>query len=122
MQFLSDAGISPKTIDFLRQIGHDAIHVRELALQRAPDREIADRARRENRVILTFDLDFGEILALGVHARPSVVIFRLSDETAPSVNQKLSAVLSQVEAALDSGALVLIEDARYRVRKLPINY
>ena len=122
MQFLADAGISPKTIDFLRQIGHDAIHVRELALQRAPDREIADRARRENRVILTFDLDFGEILALGVHDRPSVVIFRLSDETAPSVNQKLSAVLSQVEAALDSGALVLIEDARYRVRKLPINY
>ncbi len=38
MRFLADAGISPKTVDFLRRRGHDAVHVRELAMQRAPDR------------------------------------------------------------------------------------
>jgi predicted nuclease of predicted toxin-antitoxin system len=34
MRFLADAGISPKTVDFLRVRGHDAVHVRELTLQR----------------------------------------------------------------------------------------
>jgi hypothetical protein len=38
MRFLADAGISPKTVEFLRRRGHDAIHVRELAMQRAADR------------------------------------------------------------------------------------
>ncbi|MFN0304050.1 MAG: DUF5615 family PIN-like protein [Burkholderiales bacterium] len=120
MRFLADAGISPKTITFPRKQGHDAIHVRELAMQRATDREIVERAQSEDRVVLTFDLDFGEILALGVHDRPSVVIFRKSDETAQSVNAKLASVLAQESSSLETGSLVLIEDARYRIRKLPI--
>ena len=45
MRFLADAGISPKTVEFLRRAGHDAIHVRELAMQRAADRLIAEKAR-----------------------------------------------------------------------------
>lgn len=120
MRFLADAGISPKTIEFLRQRGHDAVHAREIAMQRAKDREVVERAREENRIALTFDLDFGEVLALGVLDRPSVVIFRLADERAESVNRRLEVVLSEQAAALESGALVLIEDTRYRIRFLPI--
>jgi predicted nuclease of predicted toxin-antitoxin system len=120
MRFLAGAGISPKTIEFLRHHGHDANHVRELGMQRASDREIADKARTEDSIVPTFDLDFGEIPALRVHDRPSVVIFRLSTETAPSVNGKLASVLSREQRSLETGALVLIEDVRYRVRKLPI--
>jgi len=120
MRFLADAGISPRTVEFLRQRGHDAVHVRELLLQRASDIELVARARAESRILLTFDLDFGEILALGVLRDPSAVIFRLADERADSVNRRLEAVLSEQAALLASGALVLIEDARYRVRRLPI--
>jgi predicted nuclease of predicted toxin-antitoxin system len=120
MRFLADAGISPKTVEFLRQRGDDAIHVRELAMQRADDRSVAEKARSDNRILLTFDLDFGAILALGVVDRPSTVIFRLADERADSVNRRLEAVLSEQAEALHSGALILVEDARYRIRRLPI--
>lgn len=120
MRFLADAGISPHTVEFLRQTGHDAVHVRELAMQRATDPDIVDRARAEDRVLLAFDLDFGEILALGVLDRPSVMLFRLVDETAESVNRRLASVLQECTDALDSGALVLVQDARYRVRRLPM--
>jgi predicted nuclease of predicted toxin-antitoxin system len=70
--------------------------------------------------VLTFDLDFGDLLALGVMDKPSVIIFRLADERADSVNQRLSAVLTERSAELESGALILVEDTRYRVRKLPL--
>lgn len=120
MRFLADAGISPRTVEFLRRAGHDAVHVRELAMQRAPDRSIVERARAEGRVLLTFDLDFGAILALGVVDRPSTVIFRLSDERSDAVNRRLEAILAEQAAALDAGALVLVEDTRYRIRALPI--
>lgn len=120
MKFLADAGISPKTVGFLKNAGHDALHVREMGLERASDSEIVQRARQDGRVILTFDLDFGEILALGVADSPSVIIFRLSDETGESVNRRLGAVLSERSQDLERGVLILVEDRRYRMRRLPI--
>lgn len=120
MRFLANAGISPKTVQFLSDLGHEAIHVRALGLERATDLEIVDRARTESSVLLTFDLDFGDILALGVLDKPSVIIFRLGDERAESVNQRLASVLADRQADLESGTLILVEDTRYRVRRLPI--
>ena len=120
MRFLADAGVSPKTVEFLIQLGHAAIHVRTLGLQRAPDPVLVERALADGSVVVTFDLDFGDILALGVLDKPSAIIFRLADERADSVNQRLSTVLAERLADLQSGALILVEDTRYRVRKLPI--
>ena len=120
MRFLADAGVSPRTVEFLRQLGHDAVHVRTLGLQRSPDLELVHRARADSSVVLTFDLDFGDILALGVLDKPSVILFRLADERAESVNRHLSTVLLERHAELVAGALILVEDTQYRVRKLPI--
>ncbi|HUE85991.1 MAG TPA: DUF5615 family PIN-like protein [Vicinamibacterales bacterium] len=55
MRFLADAGISPKTVEFLKQLGHEAIHVRVLGLQRAPDVVLVERARADSSVVITFD-------------------------------------------------------------------
>src|SRR5436309_11691856 len=114
MRFLADAGISPHTVSFLRQLGHEVTHVRALGMQRAPDVEVTDRARADAAVVLTFDLDFGDVLALGVLEKPSVIIFRLADERPESVNPRLATVLEERSADLESGALILVEDARYR--------
>ena len=120
MKFLADAGISPRTVEFLRKSGHNALHVRELGMQRAPYAEILARCRSEGRVLLTFGLDFGDLLALGAQTDPSVLIFRMSDETAPAVNARIVTVISKREAELVSGTLILVEETRYRVRSLPI--
>lgn len=120
MRFLADAGVSPKTVEFLKQLGHEAIHVRALGMQRAPDSDVVDRARADSSVIVTFDLDFGDVLALGVLDKPSVIIFRLADERPDSVNARLATVIAERSSELETGSLILVEDARYRVRKLPI--
>jgi predicted nuclease of predicted toxin-antitoxin system len=121
VRFIGDTGISPRTIHHLRDLGHDAIHVRERGLERATDTEICDFARSDDRVVLAFDLDFGAILALNLLTQPSVVIFRLSDETPASVNARLDLVIREQSATLQDGALILVEDSRYRVRTLPIS-
>jgi predicted nuclease of predicted toxin-antitoxin system len=120
MRFLADAGISPTTVAFLRSIGYPADHVRDLDMQRATDMEIVNRAVADGAVVITFDLDFGEILALGVRDRPSVIILRLADQRAQHVNRQLGAVLKERQVEIDAGALILLEDSRYRLRKLPI--
>jgi predicted nuclease of predicted toxin-antitoxin system len=113
-------GVAMTTVVALREAGHDVVHLREQGLQRLADTDILEKAKLEARVVLTFDLDFGDLLALGLSAGPSVVLFRLSNETPSSVNPRLMQVIDECFAALDRGALLLIEDARYRVRLLPI--
>ena len=120
MVFRRNAGISPKTVDFLKQLGHEAVHVRTLRLEGGADLVLIDRALADSSVVVTFNLDFGDILALCVLDKPSVIICRLADERADSVNRHLATVLGERLAELESGALILIEDTRYRVRKLPI--
>jgi predicted nuclease of predicted toxin-antitoxin system len=55
MRFLADAGVSPLTVEFLIQFGHEAVHVRTLDMQRAPDLDIVKRARADSSIVLTFD-------------------------------------------------------------------
>jgi predicted nuclease of predicted toxin-antitoxin system len=120
MRFLADAGMSPTTVDCLLAAGHEAVHVRQLGMQRAPDSDILRYAAAESSVVLGFDLDFGDLLARGVLVRPSVILFRLTDERPATVNRRLLTVIAEQSAALDEGALILVEDTRYRVRRLPI--
>ena len=120
MRFLADMGIATSTVRALVEAGHDAVHLGELGLQRLADDQILVKARDEKRIVLTFDLDFADLLALGLLDFPSVVIFRLHDETPASVTPKLNQVIAEREAELERGALIIIEDARYRMRHLPL--
>jgi predicted nuclease of predicted toxin-antitoxin system len=120
MRFLADMGVSQQVVEWLRTNGHDAVHLRDEGLQRLPNGEIFQKAGREQRIVLTFDLDFGEILAASAGQIVSVILFRLRNPRADFVIQRLDDVLAQSSAELSQGAIVVVEDGRHRVRKLPI--
>jgi predicted nuclease of predicted toxin-antitoxin system len=106
MKFLADMGIAMSTVEALRGAGHDAVHLREQGLHRLSDGEILEKARSENRTLLTFDLDFGWLLAAGLHQSPSVVIFRLHDATPAAVLPKLLEVVEIEGARVTLGSVV----------------
>lgn len=120
MKFLADMGISTRTLATLREQGHDAVHARDIGLARASDATILDRARAEERVVLTVDLDFGQLLAASERGTPSVVIFRLHDQTPASITPRLLRVIAERSVDLERGAIIVVEERRYRVRPLPL--
>jgi predicted nuclease of predicted toxin-antitoxin system len=120
MKFLADMAISVSTVTWLRAQGHDTVHVRDEGMQRADDAIILAKARDEARILLTLDLDFGYLLALSGAALPSVVIFRLGNETAEVVTRRLADVLHCCTDDLQTGAIVAADDDAIRVRQLPI--
>ncbi len=120
MRFLADMGVSGSVAAALRALGHDVAHARERGLGRAPDVVLLETARREQRVVLTFDLDFGDLLAASGDQLPSVIIFRLRDQWPGAVTSRLLRVIAERIGELESGALVVVEHARYRLRRLPI--
>jgi predicted nuclease of predicted toxin-antitoxin system len=85
-----------------------------------PNGEIFDKAIREDRIVITFDLDFGEIAALTEGRKASVILFRLKNTRTAYVIERLSSAIEAFAEALESGAIVIIEDTRYRVRYFPI--
>ena len=121
MRFLADMGVSRRTVGWLREAGYDVVHLYDQGLQCLQDGEVFAKAVREARIVLTFDLDFGEIVALSRGESTSVVLFRLNNTTSSFVNRRLHAVLTEAVDALRDGAVVVVEDSRHRVRRLPIS-
>ena len=120
MRFLADMGVAMRVVESLRDEGHDVLHLREQGLQRLPDEQIFRKAIAEDRTVLTFDLDFAEIVAFSRLQKTSVILFRLQNTRTPRVIERPKVALHQSGAILERGAVVVVEESRIRVRRLPI--
>ena len=120
MKFLADMGISPRVVSALRERGYEAIHLQEQGLGKMPDGDILAKARSEGSVLLTHDLDFGELLAASGGNLPSVIIFRLKDMRAENVSAHLFSILEKQTAALEKGVVCSVSEGKVRIRALPI--
>ncbi len=120
MKCRGDMGISQRTIAWLQEQGHHALHVRDMGLQRASDADILKLARDEGCILLTLDLDFGYLMAVSGAVLPSVVIFRLGNETSEFITSRLADVLDCCLDDLQEGAIIAVEETAIRVRHLPI--
>lgn len=71
--------LSLLTVEWLRSEGYEATHVREHGLQRAADDVILRKTCVEGVILLTINLDFGYLMAVGREELPSVILFRLGN-------------------------------------------
>jgi predicted nuclease of predicted toxin-antitoxin system len=117
VKFLANMGVSPRTVAFLRELGHEAVRLSDLGLDRADDIEVIAQAARQGQVVLTFDLDYPALLALGRKDRVSAIVVRTVIADPTWINSRLLQSLPFAEDALKEGAIVVVEDDRIRVRK-----
>ena len=121
MKFLIDNALSPIISEILTENGFDSIHVRDINLQNADDETIFFRAKDENRIIVSADTDFGTLLSLWEFSKPSFILFRKVQSHKPKdIASILLTNLSQFESELETGYIVVFEQNRIRLRKLPI--
>lgn len=120
LRLIADVHISPITVATLQQQGYDVLRVTEVLPATAADAEILELARVENRIVLTQDLDFSALVALGGYVQPSLITLRLASAQPDLVPRRLLEVLPQLVPILAAGAAVTVEDDAVRYRKLPI--
>jgi predicted nuclease of predicted toxin-antitoxin system len=117
VKFLADMGISPVTVLFLRGLGHEAVRLPELGLERRSDADVIAYAMSRGEVVLTFDLDYPALLALNPGSRVSAIVFRTTSAEPEWINQRLREALPLISDALIEGAIVVVEDDRIRLRR-----
>jgi predicted nuclease of predicted toxin-antitoxin system len=118
MRFLLNMNVCRAVADKLTQLGHECVHARDAGLATADDRSVVEFARQEGRVIVTHDLDYGDLLMLSEEPRPSAIIFRLRRSSPSIMCQRLGDAWEAISAAIVEGAIVIIEDAAIRIRRL----
>lgn len=79
MKFLLDEGIAYRVAAFLQDDGHDVVACGRELPQALTDREILEIAVRAERVILTNDKDFGDLVFRDGMSHAGIVLFRLED-------------------------------------------
>ncbi|KJU81830.1 hypothetical protein MBAV_005976, partial [Candidatus Magnetobacterium bavaricum] len=83
---------------------------------------ILAKAVSDDRIIVSADTDFGTLLALRGQRRPSVILFRRSTQRHPDMQLRLLlSNLSAIENSLEEGSIIVFEQARIRIRYLPIS-
>jgi predicted nuclease of predicted toxin-antitoxin system len=120
MKFIVDMNLSPLWREFLEAQGWSACHWSELGSPTALDTEILARASQDNATVLTQDLDFGEILASSAADGPSVVVIRGHDVLPKVIGAIVAQACFEHQSRLRSGALMILDSIRARIRLLPL--
>ncbi len=120
MKILIDMNLSPDWVSAFEAANIESVHWSTIGAPRAEDIEIVAYARANSYIVFTHDLDFGMILALTNAAGPSVIQVRTQDILPSSLANTLISVINHNESALEQGALIVVDEARARVRILPL--
>jgi len=119
IHFLADMNISPQTVKSIRYCDYSIVRVSEILPANSTDLQILSRARQEHLVVITQDLDFSTLVALGGQIVPSLITIRMSDSSPEKVTERLLQVLSEIKEIIPLGYSIIITDTHHRLRKLP---
>jgi predicted nuclease of predicted toxin-antitoxin system len=120
VKLLLDMNLPPGWAVWLAAAGHEARHWRDLGPPAAPDAVLLAHARAHGLVVLTHDLDFGDILAASGGNAPSVIQLRTGSLDAALVQPLLLQALREHTTALGQGSLITLDVERLRLRMLPL--
>lgn len=121
MKVLLDVPVTPRLIDVLQEHGHEGVHAANIGLERASDRELLALARREDRVVITADLDFPRLLFLSTAGKPGVILFRGGSYSDDQMCALLDRVLQEVSPQTLLHSICVVDHNSVRVRELPID-
>jgi predicted nuclease of predicted toxin-antitoxin system len=120
MKVLLDMNLSPRWSAALATAHIDAVHWSIVGRSDSLDTEIIAFAEHNGYVIITQDLDFGNLLASSNSRKPSVVQLRTEELDPDVIGAQVIRLLQQLEAELKEGALITFNPRRTRVRILPL--
>jgi predicted nuclease of predicted toxin-antitoxin system len=120
VKFLVDMPLSPLLAAWLKAKGHDAVHAIHLAMGRAPDSDILEHARIDQRIVITADLDYPRLLAITRAEGPGLILLRGGNYSDQETLEGMNRVLETITPENLANSIVVIEKQKIRRRPLPL--
>ena len=112
MRFLVDENLPNAIVEALTKQGFDAVKVASGSL----DEQVAAFAQKTERVLLTLDKDFANILLYPPREYHGIVCFRLNRPLVKDILQGLGSVLSHFKSDSVRGRLIIVASHGFRIR------
>lgn len=119
-RFLLDMPVSSLLLTVLHDHGHKGVHAHQIGKDRATDRELLEIAQREQRVLITADLDFPRLLALTSAEGPGLILFRGGNYSDAEMCELLDRVLAEVPTESLEASVCVVDRRRIRLTRLPL--
>ncbi|MBI2043772.1 DUF5615 family PIN-like protein [Candidatus Pacearchaeota archaeon] len=118
MKFFLDANIPNSSTGIFKELNYDVQHARDIGMANSLDSEIINYSTKNKRILVTKDLDFGNILNYPVKSHVGVIILRLPFYyNAKQINRVLLNFLMIVKEKEIKNSVTILEIGRYRTRK-----
>ena len=119
LKFLLNGNLSWETKEYLQKLGYEVETIAKFGLSRAQDFEIVQFAQKNKYIIITLDLDFGEIYYYHYPLEIGIIILKLKDQTIESVNRTLKILLDSktVHKKLVKNSLIIFDGTKIRIRR-----
>ena len=115
MRFKLDENLHDDLAESLRSQGHDAVSVLEEGLRGHADPEIAGAARRERRVRVTLDRDFGNIREYPPEEHRGLIVLRVANQSRRHILRVMDRVIAVLDRAPLEGHLWVVSEGGIRV-------
>lgn len=116
MRFKIDQNLPTEYAVLLRESGFEADTVDDEGLGGADDSLIAERSRRETRILITLDLGFSDIRSYPPSEHPGIIVIRSKAQDKTTLLSILRRVIVVLQARLPEGQLWMVEADRIRFR------
>ena len=117
MRFKLDENMPADLAALLRQAGHDVADVTEEGLNGEDDQPVLSAATAENRVLLTFDLDFADIRHYPPGTHAGIVVFRLQDQRWNTLQGPVNRILAAGDVKKLENGLAIVDETRIRYKR-----
>ena len=110
LKFLSDENISPALVNALRNKGYNIKDIKEEKLLGISDIEALNLAFKENRVVITHDKDFANLLNYSSIKHKGVILLRFKNQSPKNVIKFFIPILEQLKENKIRNSLVIISE------------
>lgn len=117
IKFLADECVGLPTIDLLRESGYSVITAKEANLRGKSDFEILKWAIKERRILVTEDIDFGNIILYPPKLHHGVILLRFRHSSENEIHIILSILLKELKPTDFKKSLIIVDPEKYRLRK-----